>query len=78
MEEWGADDYKEDDILLLHDSNELLLQMLKNGKRLNLKPPCHPTIYTDLIRPCWDEEPELRPNFSALIQVVKELQEEDL
>lgn len=57
---------------------ETLIQMLKNGKRLNLKPPCHPTIYTDLIRPCWDEDPDLRPNFSALIQVVKELQEEDL
>lgn len=57
---------------------ETLIQMLKNGKRLNLKPPCHPTIYTELIRPCWDQEPELRPNFSALIQQVKELQEEDL
>ncbi|XP_063888153.1 tyrosine-protein kinase hopscotch-like [Scylla paramamosain] len=57
---------------------ETLIQMLKNGKRLNLKPPCHPTIYAELIRPCWDQEPETRPNFSALIQQVKELQEEDL
>ncbi|XP_071541156.1 tyrosine-protein kinase hopscotch [Panulirus ornatus] len=57
---------------------ESLLQLLRNGKRLNLKPPCHPTIYSELIRPCWDHEPAARPNFSALITVVRELQEEYL
>ncbi|XP_045617240.1 tyrosine-protein kinase hopscotch isoform X2 [Procambarus clarkii] len=54
---------------------ENLLQLLKNGKRLNLKPPCNNNIYSLLIRPCWDHEPSGRPNFSELIAVIRELQE---
>ncbi|KAG7169408.1 Tyrosine-protein kinase hopscotch-like [Homarus americanus] len=54
---------------------ETLLQLLKNGKRLNLKPPCPPNIYLMLIRPCWDEEPSGRPNFSEVITIVREQQD---
>lgn len=54
---------------------ENLLQLLKNGKRLNLKPPCNPNIYSVLIRPCWDHVPSARPNFSEVIAVIRELQE---
>lgn len=57
---------------------DVLIQQLRIGQRLNLIPPCPSGVYNKLIRPCWDKEPQARPNFSTLITVVEELQEEFL
>ncbi|XP_066947978.1 tyrosine-protein kinase hopscotch [Macrobrachium rosenbergii] len=57
---------------------EILIQALKVGRRLTCTPPCKPNIYTKLIRRCWDDEPAERPNFSELMSIIRELQEECL
>ncbi|KAK4299220.1 hypothetical protein Pmani_028482 [Petrolisthes manimaculis] len=55
---------------------DILIQQLRIGHRLNLVKPCPDGVYNKLIRPCWDKEPQARPNFSTLITVVEELQAE--
>ncbi|ROT78361.1 janus kinase [Penaeus vannamei] len=60
----------------LPEKSDELIQALKLGRRLICKPPCRTNIYSKLIRICWDQEPAVRPNFSDLIIIIKELQEE--
>ncbi|RXG73997.1 Tyrosine-protein kinase hopscotch [Armadillidium vulgare] len=54
----------------------ILIQTLKHGTRLMCKAPCKHFIYSRLIRPCWDEDPSMRPEFTRIMSVISELSEE--
>ncbi|GAB6032184.1 hypothetical protein CHUAL_010831 [Chamberlinius hualienensis] len=50
-----------------------LLKALEEGKRLGFPGTCSLRIYTDLMKRCWEGEPDKRPSFSQLLIEIKKL-----
>lgn len=54
---------------------QIIIQTAKNNLRPTIPATC-PQVYVDLIKRCWDPEPDNRPETEELIQMVRDLQNE--
>lgn len=52
---------------------DIILPLLKDGKRLQRPDFCDVKIYDSLMSVCWNFEPKLRPSFMQLLNIVEEL-----
>ena len=52
---------------------DIILPLLKAGKRLERPDFCNQKIYDSLMYVCWHFEPKIRPSFLQLLSIVEEL-----
>lgn len=69
---WEMFSYGEEPIIEGCKDDELL-QTLESGKRLRCPSTCSVCIYTHLMRKCWEEVDEQRPDFAQLLTDIREL-----
>ena len=52
---------------------KILLDELRNGRRLEQPPNCTPSFF-QILQLCWLEEPILRPTFATLVNMTQKLE----
>jgi serine/threonine protein kinase/tetrahydromethanopterin S-methyltransferase subunit F len=45
---------------------------LKHGLRLQCPADCHPELFAKAVSPCWEERPNKRPKFNAIVKAIDE------
>jgi hypothetical protein len=43
---------------------------LKHGLRLTCPADCHPDLFAKAVSPCWEERPNKRPKFNAIVKAI--------
>jgi hypothetical protein len=62
---------------VLSVDHEEVVDKVANGYRLPLPPRCPKEVF-DIMLMCWDSDPERRPHFSAIYELLSKLARESL